>query len=777
MELQNRTIEQRVFNQDVATYLNHRGIPCKDGDRINCPYRSTADGQSFSLRGPFYTDFSHNDSGNVFELAVKLNGGDKQAAAKDLCASAGIDYGTGPFADQQTTRQDTLAALKIIRDAFPINDTTPQVVHDYLSSRQTSAEIASKYLSYIPSAEQLKVHLTPQQIERTGLANYCGKLILWYLKSDEPCYYLTRDITEKSYRKAPAVNLRNCLWNAEALYTDKDVVLGEGMFDCLSLMQLGYNVCSSMTCWLSDAEKIELVKALRWRGKHQPGRSFTICFDNDKAGIDAGRELAEYLFKEGVDCNLVVHRASASKEDINDLHVQGMQAEIQDLIRGARMVSEIFDPLVRDGQNLVYKALNNGNSQFAKRMLDGMAKKQKMTVKELIDSFFSSRQHYSEFYDDTDIFLNGGKCHVYNPAWGNGLREFSKRDLVDNLIQYQKNRHLSIDWNMLEVPHAKSIWKVSKAPRYDSQRATFNMFTPTDLMMLEKTDEPVQMPDQFQIVFDNIASPEEQDYLLNWMACYCQRLEKMQTVVVLWTKQGTGKDTMIELFGRIFGSYEVLARSNLVSDFNDYLRNAVIHFAELNTTNADVKDVQNRLKLLINEKVWVNEKYVQQESQELNNCVFISGNPDRANKVPVLINDDDRRFSIIGSGHNRNLAKVADEWGWSRKKMFDQLPQFAQYLANYDVDVERTRIPLENELRKDIIDKSRDPEEAAVSEWLDTHRSGKSDSARVQQICDAINAKDELQFDLKSKRVIQILKKLGYTVKQGNRAIIFGFSG
>ena len=67
-----------------------------------------------------------------------------------------------------------------------------------------------------------------------------------------------------------------------------------------------------------------------------------------------------------------------------------------------------------------------------------------------------------------------------------------------------------------------------------------------------------------------------------------------------------------------------------------------------------------------------------------------------------MVERSDRRFTILETGGN--LANI--EWFEAQasfKKFKKELPQFAQYLWNVDVDMKKANNPLENDMKKVLI--------------------------------------------------------------------------
>lgn len=102
--------DDRVFDQDCATYLRSLGITAMEGARINAPFRDHADSESFSMNGPLWNDYAGGNGGNVWQLALLMKRGDRKEAMRSLCHSAGVAFIEGGACDRRLDdRQKPLA--------------------------------------------------------------------------------------------------------------------------------------------------------------------------------------------------------------------------------------------------------------------------------------------------------------------------------------------------------------------------------------------------------------------------------------------------------------------------------------------------------------------------------------------------------------------------------------------------------------------------------------------------------------------------------------------
>lgn len=138
---------------------------------------------------------------------------------------------------------------------------------------------------------------------------------------------------------------------------------------------------------------------------------------------------------------------------------------------------------------------------------------------------------------------------------------------------------------------------------------------------------------------------------------------KMFTSAVIWSvAQGTGKTLIGYTLRDIYGRNAVeIKGADLTGNFNDWARNRQFVIGD-EVTGSDKRHDADRIKgLITQERVRVNEKYVQ--PYELNDCInyyFTSNHPDA-----FFLDDGDRRFfvhEVVGPPGPPELYKRYDAW-------------------------------------------------------------------------------------------------------------------
>jgi hypothetical protein len=769
------TTLRKVYDQPCTAYLATLGIRIADGQRINAPYRPSADSQSWSCQGCFWYDPSHQTSGNVWELALLMHGGNKDKARRSLFDAAGVpmtERRTTDFARHADDNMVAVSALRKVRDAFPIDAAkTPAAVMDYLTKRRALDPHALACLSYVPQGKLATV-LAADEIRASGLAHSEDHLICWYMHSGKPVYYCTRAIATKEFRKAPVQYMQHIIFNKDDLYTKHDVIWAEGMFDCLSLMAMGYGVAGEITCGVSAAHMEELVKALRWRAKNHPDWAFTICLDNDeekngrRAGNEAAEKLARVLWSHGLDVRWVQHNPTDEKVDINKLHADGKETEIRSMLARARLLSEIFAADLPMCYGQFQLCLLEGDCTGAYRFLKIIREKETGQVKmaEIYDRLLRVSSPWRDVYSDAieDMFLHGADVHVFFPAGstGEGLSDhvvFKREQVCDNLRQYQRNPSYDLRWGQFSVPGKMPHWRVAKTPDPKGGR-TFNLFRPSPMLMQEPDPSVIRPPELWGRLLDNLASPACKEWLLNHMAHYVQTLQKPRTIPVLYSREGSGKNTLMSLFGQGVGDYGSVGNTSVESTFNSYMQHAVLYLDEIMTDANDVRKLRNKLKGFINEWQAVNNKYEKEYMARLNNYIAIGSNP-VPGSLPVVVDKNDRRYTIIAGGADMDVGK--EPW-FDIGRLEAQLPDFMLYLLSRPVDAVKANGAMDSDTKDMLREAAEDQVTAGLRQWMEDHKAPPTEHVSLKDVCRAVNEAGFCRYQESAQRLRHRLECLGY---------------
>lgn len=191
------------------------------------------------------------------------------------------------------------------------------------------------------------------------------------------------------------------------------------------------------------------------------------------------------------------------------------------------------------------------------------------------------------------------------------------------------------------------------------------------------------------------------DWVLKWIALPLQRPgTKMQTSIVMYGAEGTGKNLFWSVVLEIYGRWGVLVgQAELESTFNGWESAKLFMVADEVVPRNEMRHMKGRLKQLItSDRVMVNEK--NQPLREERNCmnaVFLSNE-----SQPLLLDRGDRRYcgircdEVQSAEYFEALAREIESGG---------VEAFYHYLLNYDLEGFSAHTkPFETDERAELIE-------------------------------------------------------------------------
>jgi hypothetical protein len=224
-----------------------------------------------------------------------------------------------------------------------------------------------------------------------------------------------------------------------------------------------------------------------------------------------------------------------------------------------------------------------------------------------------------------------------------------------------------------------------------------------------------------------------------------------------WTT-GNGKNTLFKLFGEAIGGFVAVGNDNMESQFNEWVLKAVILLDEFISESRDTRKLKSKLKSLINGEQTINRKHEKLFTCQVNGYIAIASN-EHVTCSPVIIEDGDRRYSIIYNDKSMDLAKIP---AYSYEKLCQQLPDFIHYLASRPIDIEKANRPLESDRKQLLREMAEDEKVVVVREWVAAHRGTPQDVAKQQEICASINDSGVLRVRLTAQKLRPIMEHLGH---------------
>lgn len=197
--------------------------------------------------------------------------------------------------------------------------------------------------------------------------------------------------------------------------------------------------------------------------------------------------------------------------------------------------------------------------------------------------------------------------------------------------------------------------------------------------------------------------PEREKWVINWLAGFFKTLKRSRVSLVLRGDQGSGKSLFFnEVISKLFGEeYSiVVSDENLESDFKSWVDEKL--FYNLNEIAVDMKsrrNIKNFLKTLVtDEYVNVQSKFKDFKKVILYGNILITSNE----AFPLEVEINDRRFTIFQTG--KSLKTLDIDTNQLVKDINNELPLFAEYLRNYEVDWKLYHTALDTPEKQAIVD-------------------------------------------------------------------------
>lgn len=267
--------------------------------------------------------------------------------------------------------------------------------------------------------------------------------------------------------------------------------------------------------------------------------------------------------------------------------------------------------------------------------------------------------------------------------------EFDDLVVAKNGEVYSKRVKFFPKW--LEDKTKRSYKMIDFIPRHlEDDFETYNTFQGFECAKPYEYTEKPEAVELFKKQVDILTdfSQEGSEYLLQLIAHLFQKPDENPEVGILFkSKQGWGKDTLIEIISAMMGN-EYISRTAKIEEylgqFNGSIKNKLL--LQLNELEGkDGWDYRDKLKDLITAKtVIINEKNVKPYTQQFYSRSFIMSN--RTN--PIEIATDDRRFVVFKANYRQPSPEHFDGL-YEIIKDKDSLYTLYHYFMNYKITITR----------------------------------------------------------------------------------------
>jgi len=306
------------------------------------------------------------------------------------------------------------------------------------------------------------------------------------------------------------------------------------------------------------------------------------------------------------------------------------------------------------------------------------------TVVPVVFRDFNTDEYYNGLYDSV-----GNTVDIRATA--------SKSKIEDFLINHD-----------IPMPEAIPDWTYEFNPTtlkvIDFTDQWANKFTPTPYLRNASTSPTATVPKNIDLILKSITADQQTyEHFLNWLAFIFQTRQKSQTAWLFSGIEGTGKGLLVsKILAPLFGERYVaqITGQNLEELFNAQLEEAIFVFVdEFNIHDAhQLERLHNKIKNIITEER-ITIRRMRTNAYEVHSFLNIILATNAGTAVPL--SPTDRRFNIAPPQNTRleiTAQQVAD--------IEAELKEFADFLHSYAANARLARTVLDNQARKDLIDKS-----------------------------------------------------------------------
>lgn len=359
----------------------------------------------------------------------------------------------------------------------------------------------------------------------------------------------------------------------------------------------------------------------------------------------------------------------------------------------------------------------------------------------------------------------------------------------------------------LPIPENYKVFRVVFDPKkmenkFDKKNKEFNLFTPTEYMFYQRNNDKIDLQNDCPyintLLSNLIPDNNERDHFINWLSTAFNTRDKLRTAWLFKGGQGSGKNlffdkVIVPLFGKRHTS--IVDDDRLQSDFNAYMMNKLmIAFNEVaNEENKVKRSVKSKIKAIITDtQIIINQKNV--KTFEIENCANVMFFSNEV--VPVLIEYDDRRFNVVQTGGKLNEVHLfKTNPNLFINKLSEELDNFAQYLVNYNYDVNRTDKVLSNAAKMNIQEMSMNKYELFAQkliakdwEWFESNKPEKTFDINLLSSDQSLIEKNDLDlgkievhkavrtfkalfndYHISPTKLTQLLKNKGIEKKDGGK--------
>ena len=474
--------------------------------------------------------------------------------------------------------------------------------------------------------------------------------------------------------------------------------------------------------WITELKcnKLSILKAMNSKTKYKSSNQMFNKLDNEFKKI---QKIIFETIEEKIDIPSTIKQRKASLKQNKEGRFLNIilcyfENNILSKVINHKDINEYVQTLMFDGFTIKSEVYDNKNlieklnKLTLKEGIKWTIKEHDNSIKldENIDIDYVDTLNYKEqkiiFEKDHFIVLNPlmfGKLYKINNE--EKYQFYSKekfKDLVKpiNFFDGCDIKEFFPEW--LKDPSRLSYKEVQFIPKLDTSNEIFNSFKgfefPIEKEIIsidasasetDKTDTKNKLNYVIKKFINHLQllcnyNDDATEYLFKYICHLLQKPSELpKTAIILKSKQGFGKDTLIDIIQKLIGKQYIFRTADMDDVFGSYnvgIRDNLL--LQLNEVEGG-KGFNNKEKIknmITEETTIIREKYISQYDQKNYLRLFILSN----NLNPIEITPDDRRFNVFKSHHIKpksdyfsELHKIKDDKE-SMKLLFN-------YMMNYDI--------------------------------------------------------------------------------------------
>lgn len=309
-------------------------------------------------------------------------------------------------------------------------------------------------------------------------------------------------------------------------------------------------------------------------------------------------------------------------------------------------------------------------------------------------------------YSENDAFSsNGFNCLLYSEkqiisAFKHLKSSIYKKKKTEDCSEEEKNfiniwledvdMKLYNKMDFMPFNGCRDLINIEKGSIYN----LFNGYNPAIKTFYDKSKKEDILKPFKDLVFEICgADTKVYNYFYKWIAHIIQKpRERIPISFIIKSKQGVGKNLILDTIGNIIGQEHYISSSNPNDFFGEYAegfyRKLLVNLNECQASQTF--DYEGKIKSFITEQyITLNAKHLRQTQVE--NCSRLIFTTNKPNPLPIDIRSKDRRFVVVESTE-KYLGKEFNTYFWTQARERFKNPKFLACL--YDdlnsLDIENT---------------------------------------------------------------------------------------